>query len=274
MTPTLAFARRAAAALLLVQAALAWAQAPAPARPASSAPASTLPATPAAPALPDEGTAVRALVVAEMEATISSQFPGKLVRVSKQVGDSFAAGELLVAFDCGERQARVRTAQAELLGAQETHLAKLKLQSLGAISDLDVTLAAAAAEKAKAQLAAAQVEEKYCTVHAPYPGKVVRVRAKAHESVKQGDALLEIVNPASLRAQLFVPSNWVRWIKPGKTFRVAIDETGQTYNARVTKISGRIDGASQTVEVLAAFDRIPANLLPGMIGKASFPEAR
>ncbi|HYF20198.1 MAG TPA: HlyD family secretion protein, partial [Ramlibacter sp.] len=131
-----------------------------------------------------------------------------------------------------------------------------------------------AAEKAKSQLAAVQVAEKQCVVNAPYPGKVVRVRAKSFESVKQGDPLLEIVNLDSLRAQLFVPSNWVRWIKPGKTFRVAIDETGQTYNARVTKISGRIDGASQTVEVLAAFDRIPANLLPGMIGKASFPEAR
>ncbi|WBY03781.1 efflux RND transporter periplasmic adaptor subunit [Ramlibacter tataouinensis] len=286
MSKTLTPLRGALAALLLAQGALALAQPAASAPPAASA-ASALaadgpagaPAVPPAaapaprPAAGDSG-AVRALIVADQEATLSSQFAGRITAMPKQVGDVFAAGELLAGFDCQERQATVKAAQAEVLGARETHLAKLKLQSLGAVSDLDVTLAAATAEKAKSQLALAQAQEKYCFVHAPYAGKVVRVRAKAFESVQLGQPLLEIVNLASLRAQLFVPSSWVRWMKPGKAFTLVVDETGQTYTARVTKISGRIDGASQTVEVLARFDKLPANLLPGMIGKASFPEAR
>jgi RND family efflux transporter MFP subunit len=272
---------RAAAALVLCHSALAVAQAPASAPSAapaaSAAPANgtaAQPATQAAAPAPADGGTVRTLIVADMEATISSQFAGRIANMPRQVGDTFRSGELLVAFDCQERQANVQAAQAEVLGARETHLAKLKLQSLGAVSDLDVTLAAATAEKAKSQLALAHAQEKYCVVHAPYAGKVVRVRAKTYESVQLGQPLLEIVNLASLRAQLFVPSSWVRWMKPGKPFTVTVDETGQSYTARVSKISGRIDGASQTVEVLARFDRVPANLLPGMIGKASFPEAK
>jgi multidrug efflux pump subunit AcrA (membrane-fusion protein) len=248
--------RGAAMAALLAQASLAFAQAPAapraPVRNApADAPASAMPAPAPAAAPPVaviEGNTVRALVVAEMEATISSQFAGRVNSMPRQVGDTFNAGELLVGFDCQERQAAVQAAQAELLGARETHLAKLKLQSLGAVSDL--------------------------AVHAPYSGKVVRVRAKSFESVQVGQPLLEIVNLASIRAQLFVPSSWVRWMKPGQPFKLAIDETGQTYTARIHRISGRIDGASQTVEVLARFDRIPANVLPGMIGKATFAEVR
>lgn len=272
------------AAILLTQGVLALAQAAAPAAaapPGSAAPAdgpsNAAPARAPAPApIPtaSDAASVRALIVADQEATISSQFAGRITSMPKQVGDTFAAGELLAGFDCQERQANVKAAQAEVLGARETHLAKLKLQSLGAVSELDVTLAAASAEKAKSQLALAQAQEKYCFVHAPYAGKVVRVRAKAFESVQLGQPLLEIVNLASLRAQLFVPSSWVRWMKPGKAFTLVVDETGQSYPARVTKISGRIDGASQTVEVLARFDRLPANVLPGMIGKARFPEAR
>jgi membrane fusion protein, multidrug efflux system len=239
------------------------------------APAGATPPPAAAPVpVAAEATAVRALIVADMEATISAQLAGRLTSLPRQVGDSFAAGDLLAGFDCQERQASVKAAQAELLGARETHLAKLKLQSLGAVSDLDVTLAAAATEKAKSQVALAQVQEKYCAVHAPYPGKVVRVRAKAHESVQVGQPLLEIVNLASLRAQLLVPSSWVRWLKPGTPFTLQVDETGESYKARVHRISGRIDGSSQTVEVVARFERIPPNVLPGMIGKATFPEAR
>ncbi|HYD75678.1 efflux RND transporter periplasmic adaptor subunit [Ramlibacter sp.] len=268
--------RGALAAILLAQGALALAQAAPAAAPADgphgAAPVRT--PAPAANAVASDAGSVRALIVADQEATISSQFAGRITSMPKQVGDTFAAGELLAGFDCQERQANVKAAQAEVLGARETHLAKLKLQSLGAVSELDVTLAAAAAEKARSQLALAQAQEKYCFVHAPYAGKVVRVRAKAFESVQLGQPLLEIVNLASLRAQLFVPSSWVRWMKPGKAFTLVVDETGQSYTARVSKISGRIDGASQTVEVLARFDKLPANVLPGMIGKASFPEAR
>ena len=111
-------------------------------------------------------------------------------------------------------------------------------------------------------------------VHAPYTGKVVRVRAKAFESVSLGQPLLEIVNLASLRTQLFVPSHWIRWLKPGMPFSVSIDETGQTYRARITKISSRIDASSQTVEITGQFEKIPANVLPGMIGKARFEGVR
>ena len=242
-------------------------------RPFLAAPAT--PPAPTAAAVPASDSAeIRALVVAEREATISSQFAGRLTAVTKQVGDSFREGELLASFDCNERLSAVKAAQADVLGARETHLAKLKLQSLGAVSDLDVTMAAATAEKAQSQLELAKTQERYCVVVAPYSGKVVKVRAKAFESVSLGQPLLEIVNPASLRAQLFVPSNWIRWIKPGTPFSLVIDETGKTYAARVHKISGRVDGSSQTMEITGAFDHVPAQLLPGMIGKASFKGQR
>lgn len=240
--------------------------------------APVVPATPAPAAatarVAGDSTPVRALVVAEMDATISSQFAGRLTAMPKQVGETFAAGDLLASFDCQERHANVGAAQAELLGARETHLAKLKLQGLGAVSDLDVTLAAAAAEKSRSQLALVQAQERQCVVRAPYAGKVVRMRAKAFESVQLGQPLLEIVNLSSIRVQLLVPSSWVRWLKPGRAFTVAIDETAESYTARVHRISGRIDGSSQTVEVIGRFDRLPADVLPGMIGRANFQETR
>lgn len=267
--PIVPLVRAAACALLLAQP-LAWAQGPS----ADLAPADAPPGAKAAAPASGEANTVRALVVADMEATISSQLAGRLTSVPRQVGDTFATGDLLAAFDCQDRQAAVKVAQAELLGARETHLAKLKLQSLGAVSDLDVTLAAAAAEKARSQVLLAQVQERQCAVHAPYPGKVVRVRAKAYESVQAGQPLLEIVNLASLRTQLLVPSSWLRWLKPGVPFKLKVEETGETYSGRVHRISGRVDGSSQTVEVVGRFDRIPANVLPGMIGSASFQERR
>lgn len=230
----------------------------------------------AKPAPAPEPGQVRALLVAEQEATIASQIdkPARVISMPKQVGDAFRAGEVLVAFDCQERQMAVRNFESRYLGARETHLAKLRLQSLGAAADIDVINAAAAAEEVRAQLENAKVLEKQCVITAPYAGKVVRTRARAFEMAKPGDPLLEIVNPASLRIQLFVPSAWFKTIQKGTEFRVTVDETGQSYLAQIIRVSGRIDGSSQTVEVIGRFDSLPANVLPGMIGKAVFPGMR
>src|SRR4051812_46606478 len=75
----------------------AFAQTPAPRgdeRPLLAAPPA---AAPAAAAPVSEASDIRALIVAEREATISSQFAGRLTAMPKQVGDSFREGELLAA---------------------------------------------------------------------------------------------------------------------------------------------------------------------------------
>ncbi|MBC5763289.1 efflux RND transporter periplasmic adaptor subunit [Ramlibacter albus] len=273
-------AARVLAAGLLAAALGAQAQAPAAvndgtaARNAPAAAAARAASVPAAAIASSSGD-VRVLVVAEQEATLSSQMgrDSRVTAMPRQVGDTFRAGDLLVAFDCSERVALVKEAEAKLLRAREIHLSKLKQQSLGAVADIDVVTAAADAETARAQLESAKAQERQCTIPAPFPGLVVRTRAHAHEVVKPGEPLLDILNTASLRVQLYVPSSWVRWVRPGTRFKVQIDETGATYNAQVSKISGRIDGSSQTVELLGRFDRMPARVLPGMIGKATFEGA-
>jgi multidrug efflux pump subunit AcrA (membrane-fusion protein) len=138
------------------------------------------------------------------------------------------------------------------------------------VAEIDVITAAADAETARAQLESAMAQQGQCSIPAPFSGLVVRTRAHAHEVVKPGEPLLDILNTASMRVQLFVPSSWIRWLRPGMRFKVQIDETGETYNAQVAKISGRIDGSSQTVELIGRFDRVPARVLPGMIGRATF----
>jgi multidrug efflux pump subunit AcrA (membrane-fusion protein) len=79
-----------------------------------------------------------------------------------------------------------------------------------------------------------------------------------------------VVNPASLRGQLFVPAAWVAWIKPNAPFEVRFRESGRSYKARVSKLNSRVEGVSQQLEIEARFDGAGAGLLPGMVGVAVF----
>jgi multidrug efflux pump subunit AcrA (membrane-fusion protein) len=69
---------------------------------------------------------------------------------------------------------------------------------------------------------------------------------------------------------LNVPSAWLRQLKVGTRFDVAIDETAKTYSAKVSAINARVDAVAQTIEIEALLDNRPKELLPGMSGTANF----
>jgi len=216
----------------------------------------------------DEEVAV--LIQAGEETTLSSQMGGRILKVNVGLGDSVAAGAALLEFDCSEQLAQVQAAQAEYRGTRETHLTKLKLQALGAAGELEVTVAAAATDKAKSQVDLRESQMAYCKVSAPFSGRVARLRVKASESVNINQPLIEVVNPASLKAQMFVPSSYVRSLKPGSPFQVKFDD-GRVFRARVAKMNSRVEGVSQQLEIEGSFDGQTAGLLPGMVGTAIFP---
>jgi membrane fusion protein (multidrug efflux system) len=215
---------------------------------------------------------IAAIVHAGEETTLSSQMAGKVRRISVGLGDQFRAGTRLIEFDCAEQQAQLQAAQAEYRGARETHLSKLRLQSLGAAGELEVTLAAAATDKAKSQVAIRESQIAYCSVSAPFGGRVARMRVKIAESVPAGHPLVDLVNPGSLKAQMFVPSGWIAWLRPNAplTIRFTDGDRSRTVNARITKLNSRVEGVSQQLEVEARFDSGAGELLPGMVGTAMF----
>jgi len=226
-------------------------------------------AAPAAERAPG-GETIRVLVAADEESALAAQMTGTVVAVNAKLGWHIGAGQALVQFDCKEPEAHLKMAQAEFYGAQQTYESKIKLQAMQSVGELEVQQAAAAAEKFKAQIQLYQAQLKYCTVKAPFSGRVTKLRVKAFESVAVGQPLLEVVNDRKLKLQLNVPSAWLAQLKVGAVFAVHIDETAKDYEARVQRINGRVDAVSQSVEIEGELRGNAADLLPGMSGTASF----
>ena len=228
-------------------------------------------------ALLDQFTAIddrdiSVLVTSGDETTLSSQMAGKIKKINYGLGDNVAARAVVLEFDCEEQDAQLEAAAAEYRGARETHLTKLRLQALGAAGELEVTVAASAADKARSQINLRESQLAYCKIVAPFTGRVVKLRAKLAESVALGQPLVDVVNPGSLKAQLYVPAAWLTWLKPGTPFTVKTSQDGRTYRARVSKLNARVEGVSQSLELEARFEGSTQGLLPGMVGTAVFPD--
>jgi RND family efflux transporter MFP subunit len=253
--------RKGLCAIALMLALPAGAQTAAPATASTLAPASARPADP-----------IRVLLVPENEAVISSQMAARIAALPATLGSRVRKGDTLVRFDCAEQTARLNMSEAELLSARETNTSKQELKALRSASELDVRLAQAAVSKAQAQVSMVRAQLGYCSISAPFGGRLVKLRVRAHETVSAGQPLLELVDNSSFRFQLHVPSRWLAWLGEGTAFNISIDETGKSYPARVKVINGRVDPASRTVELTGSIEGKHPELIAGMSGSAKFNE--
>jgi len=73
----------------------------------------------------------------------------------------------------------------------------------------------------------------------------------------------------ALELSIIVPSKWMRWIDIGQRFNFAVDETGESFTAKIIRRGAAVDPVSQTIDITAKpLGDIKA--LTGMSGIARF----
>ena len=227
-------------------------------------------AAPAAP-LEDPG-AIRVLLAAELETTLSSQMNGTLGELKASLGQQVTKNALLAQLNCEEAQARAKVAVAELTMARQNLDAKRNLRKLDAVGDLEVAMANTEVQKAEGARSLAQAQSGYCQVQAPFSGRVAKVHVKPYQTVAAGTPLFDLVSDGALKVRLNVPSSLLPQLKPGLPLEISILETGKVYAAHISAINSRVDAVAQTVELEARLDTEHPELIAGMSGTARFPQ--
>ena len=233
------------------------------------------PASPAAQTAPfDAGVEIRAQLKPVRQAVLAAGMAGVVEGLPKREGERFREGETLVSIDCAVQRAQRAKTLAEREAARRVLAVNERLAKLDATSEIEVELARAEVAKSEADVRVMQATVRKCTVEAPFAGRVVEHRINRHQYVKEGEPLLEILDDRALELELIVPSEWLLWLKVGSPFTVHLLETGRDYAAEVASLGARIDAVSQTLRITGRIGGEAADLLPGMSGRAVFPEAR
>lgn len=222
------------------------------------------------PGFANDPNAIRVLLAADPESTLAAPMAGRLESMTTQLGVHVKKGDVLFRLDCGEPEARLRMASAELAGARENLRAKVGLRKLDAAGDTEVALARAAADRATAAQALAQTQVGYCTIAAPFAGHIAKIYVRPFESVNAGAPLVDLVSEAPPRLRLNLPSRQLGNVKVGTQFQLDVIETGKQYQAKVTAVNARVDAVAQSIELEGRAEDPGRELLPGMSGIADF----
>ena len=106
----------------------------------------------------------------------------------------------------------------------------------------------------------------YCTLKAPFAGRVEKILTREFETVRNGQPILSIIDDNRLLAVLHLPSADLPKIGLGDPVRLRINETGTVASGVVHEIAARADHRSETFEIKALIDNADHILTAGMSG--------
>lgn len=210
---------------------------------------------------------LRAQILPKDYTTLASELPTRLVRIHVSEGGRFKSGEVLVTLDCAIQQAQLQKAKAALAAAEKVSSVNAKLIEMKSVGGLEVVTSAAEAAKARAEVSLMAATVSKCILVAPFSGRVAEQKAREHQYLQAGQAVLDIIDDSRMEIEFIVPSRWLVWIKPDIPFLLHVDETGRSYAAKVLRVGARVDAVSQSVKVTGVFVKKSEDLLAGMSGR-------
>ena len=232
---------------------------------ASPPPAVARGAPVAAPAGDD--VELRAQLAPRRYTTLAAEIGARVQRLPVREGTAIKTGQLLVAFDCSLQHAQMHKAQAALTAAEKQLATQQRLLELNATGRQELDQAEAEVAKNRAELGQIRVVLGKCTITAPFGGRVAEQKVREQQYVQPGQPLLEVLDDSVLELEFIMPSRWLSQVGVGSAVRIAVDETGRDYPARVERLGGRVDPVSQSIKVVATIAGRPPELMAGMSGR-------
>lgn len=212
---------------------------------------------------------IRAQLTAIRQSVISTEINGRISQLKVTEGGAFKKGEALAKVDCSVYRAQLNKVQAELDSATARHKAIKRLAELKSKGMLELELAKTEVRKAQADLEMSKIQVNRCLIEAPFAGLVSEKLVNQEQYVQVGTPLFKLIDDSRLQVEFIAPSRYLRWLKIGAAFQLAIDETGKRYSAVIQRFGADVDAVSQSIKVFAELDNQHRELMAGMSGRVA-----
>ncbi len=237
----------------------------------------------------DDVYAADAIIESVRQATVSAQISGQLTQLLVDAGDRVRRGQLLARIDTRETDAQVASASAQvaqaeaaLAQAQLEHERTRSLVAQGFVSqsaldkaDADLKTARAALDAARAGTTQAATGRSFAELRAPIDGVVTRRLMELGELATPGRGVVEIHDPAALRAVGTIP----QFVLPrtARVDRAEIELPSVQRRLKATRVTvlPAADPRLLSTQVRAELPAdAPAGIVPGTAVKVLVPIGR
>jgi membrane fusion protein (multidrug efflux system) len=218
-------------------------------------------------ALPDDVSAVGSLVSNE-SVVLRPEVSGRIEAIRFRDGETVRRGAVLVELDSAVERAEQQQARANLTLAESNFRRTQDLFGRKFVSQSSLDDARAKLEVARAGLALAQAHLQRMQIRAPFDGVVGIRSVSPGDFVKDGDALINLEDIATLKVDFRLPELYLDRVRPGQTLELTSDVLpGEVHSATVEAIDPLVDAQGRAVRLRASLRNPDMRLRPGVFAR-------
>ena len=215
-------------------------------------------------ALADDIGAVGSLVSNE-SVVLRPEVSGRIEAIRFRDGESVRRGEVLIEFDAAVQRAELQQARASLTLAESNFRRSQDLFSRSFVSRSSLDNARSQLEVARAGVALAQAKLARMQIRAPFAGVVGIRSVSPGDFVKDGEAMINLEDIATLKVDFRLPELYLDRVRPGQTVEIASDVlAGERFAATVEAIDPLVDAQGRAVRLRASLANPELRLRPGV----------
>lgn len=238
----------------------------------------------------EDSIPVPGLIEAEEEVTISAEIAARIVKIDYDVGDEIEVGDLLVALDDAEIQARMKQIKAQI-GRVETLLATARkdlkrhealfqseVSAERTLDDAQSLVATYGHElrSNQAELEMGMVDLARTRIRSPVKGTVAEKHVAIGEYVTPGTQLFDLVMIDRVNLVFSLTERDIGKVHSGDRLRARLDAFNEkSFDGSIHAISPRANPRTRTYRVeLGISNPSPHPLMPGMSGRVRIVRRR
>jgi len=216
-------------------------------------------------------------VVAVQGVTVTTEIPGKVVKIHFESGQEVAQDQILVELDASTERAQLNSAiaSADLAKVSVTRARELFEKDAIAKSELDAAEARSTEAESMVENLRATLAKK--VIRAPFSGKLGIRQVNLGQFVASGQEVVSLQSVDPVYVDFYIPQQKLSKVAPGYTVKVSTDDTGvDDLTGEVTAVAPEVDRATRNVLVRATVANPDGTFRPGMFVEATVlqPESR
>lgn len=195
---------------------------------------------------------------------VSSELPGRITRLSVEVGDTVTRGQLVAQVETPQQD--VQRAQLDVQLAQvEREIERMEqLLERGLGTSMQLDQLRSQRDGLRESIRQITTAQRQARSTAPISGVVVERMAEPGEFANPGVPLLRILDMSTVKVMVGVPESDLRYLRQDQSVRVFVDALGTDREGVVRRIGQEIDGRNRSFPVEIELENEDGSLRSGM----------
>jgi membrane fusion protein, multidrug efflux system len=194
---------------------------------------------------------IQAVIQSDDVVNISSDIPGRIIRLFIREGQQVSRGQLVAKIDMESTEKQLEELQTALDLATTVYERQSRLWEQNIGSEIQYLEARNNKERLEKSIASIRTQLAKANVYAPTSGVVEVLNIKEGEFANPGMPVGTIVNLNRLKVVADVPENYVGKIRKGEKVRIIFPTLGEDLEATVSMIGKTISPSNRTFKVEA-----------------------